>query len=106
MLVLGPDSGADHFLFIIIDLIPSTARSSSSLSSALPPHLEPLLIDSLNNAISSLNKILPEVRKVNILEEAEYEPHTDGGFEQERMMQSMFVQIIDEVSVADTLRTL
>jgi SpoVK/Ycf46/Vps4 family AAA+-type ATPase len=73
---------------LLTDLIPSTARSSSSLASALPPHLEPLLKDSLTKAISSLNKILPEVRKVNVLEEAEYEPHTDGGFEQERMMQS------------------
>lgn len=41
-----------------------------------------------DNAISSLSKILPEVRKINVLEEAEFEPFGEGGFEHERVMQT------------------
>jgi hypothetical protein len=69
-------------------LIPSTARSASSLAQPLPPHLVPLLKANFDKAISSLSKILPEVRKVNVLEEAEFEPMANGGFEQERVMQT------------------
>ena len=71
-----------------VDLVPSTARSSSSLAAALPPHLESLLKDSLNKAIVSLAKVLPEIRKISVLEEAEFEDGGVGGFEQERNMQS------------------
>lgn len=31
---------------------------------------------------------MPEVKKVNVLEEAQYEPLGDGGFEQERFSQN------------------
>lgn len=78
-------------------LIPSTARSASSLAQPLPSHLIPLLKPNFDKAITSLSKILPEVRKINVLEEAEFEPFDgDGqegnggsnGFELERKMQT------------------
>lgn len=31
---------------------------------------------------------MPEVKKINVLEEAQYEPLGDGGFEQERLTQT------------------
>lgn len=69
-------------------MIPSTARSASSLAQPLPPHLVPLLKPNFDKAITSLSKILPEVRKINVLEEAEFEPFGEGGFEHERTMQT------------------
>lgn len=71
-----------------IALIPSTARSASSLAQPLPAHLTSLLKGNFDKAINSLSKILPEVRKINVLEEAEFEPFGDGGFEHERTMQT------------------
>lgn len=73
-----------------VDLIPSTARSASSAAQPLPPHIVPLLADSLERAKAALKKVLPEVKKPNVLEEAEYEVEGDGGFEREKMLQSVF----------------
>jgi hypothetical protein len=73
-----------------LDLIPSTARSTSSAATPLPPHLAPLLGPSLEKAKAALSKVLPEVRKANILEEAEYEEDDDAGFAKEKMIQSEF----------------
>lgn len=84
-------SGLHRFITLtasLLDLIPSTARSTSSLASALPPHLEPLLRANFDRAIASLAKVMPEVKKINVLEEAQYEPLGDGGFEQERITQT------------------
>jgi hypothetical protein len=72
----------------LIDLIPSTARSTSSIAAPLPAHLTPLLGPSLEKAKASLTKVLPEVRKISILEEAEYEEDADAGFAKEKMLQS------------------
>lgn len=71
------------------DLIPSTSRSSTSAASALPSQLMPLLNDWLQSAQGTLAKILPEIKKPNVLEEAEYEEDADGGFEKEKMIQCM-----------------
>lgn len=68
------------------DLIPSTARATSSNAAPLPPQLEPLLAESLEEAKRVLSKVLPEVKKVNVLEDAQWEDD-GGGFEKEKMMQ-------------------
>lgn len=68
-------------------LIPSTARSTSSVAAPLPSHLQPLLGPSLDRAKQVLSKVLPDVKKVNILEEAQY-VQDEGGFEHEQMLQS------------------
>ncbi|EGG12523.1 uncharacterized protein MELLADRAFT_88891 [Melampsora larici-populina 98AG31] len=69
-------------------LIPSTSRSSSSAASPLPPQLLPLLATWLERAKETLSKILPDIKKPNVLEEAEYEEDAGGGFEREKMIQS------------------
>ncbi|KAK4057556.1 TAT-binding protein-like protein 7, AAA ATPase [Microbotryomycetes sp. JL221] len=78
---------ARDFIISQKNLIPSTARATSSLAAPLPVQLEPLLSDSLERAKTVLAKVLPEVKKVNVLEDAEYEDD-GGGFEKEKMMQA------------------
>jgi hypothetical protein len=46
----------------------------------------PLLEDDFEKAKVALKRILPEVKKANVLEEAEYEDD-GGGFEKEKMLQ-------------------
>lgn len=67
------------------DLIPSTARSTSSAAAPLPPQLESLLSASLEEAKAALKRVLPEIKKVNVLEEAEWEDD-NAGFEKEKML--------------------
>ncbi|BGO94598.1 hypothetical protein NBRC10512_004974 [Rhodotorula toruloides] len=69
------------------NLIPSTARSTSSHAAPLPPQVVPLLADSLEHAKTALAKVLPEVKKVNVLEEAEFVDE-GAGFEKEKMLQA------------------
>ncbi|BGP21552.1 AAA family ATPase [Rhodotorula toruloides] len=69
------------------NLIPSTARSTSSHAAPLPSQLVPLLADSLEHAKTALAKVLPEVKKVNVLEEAEFVDE-GAGFEKEKMLQA------------------
>lgn len=71
---------------MLVDLIPSSHRSTSSAAAALPPQLVPLLADSFENAKAALAKVLPEVKKPNVLEEAEF-IDDGGGFEKEKMLQ-------------------
>lgn len=71
---------------VIADLIPSSHRSTSTAAAALPPQLVPLLADAFENAKTALAKVLPEVKKPNILEEAEF-VDDGGGFEKEKMLQ-------------------
>jgi ATPase family AAA domain-containing protein 2 len=71
-------------------LIPSTARATSSASAPLPEKIKPLLGGPFEKVKDVLKKVLPEVKKVNVLEEAEYEEEesTVGGFEREKLRQS------------------
>lgn len=68
------------------DLIPSSARATSSNAVPLPPQLVPLLSSDFEKAKVALKRILPEVKKANVLEEAEFEDD-GGGFEKEKMLQ-------------------
>ncbi|KAM0793371.1 hypothetical protein ACM66B_000826 [Microbotryomycetes sp. NB124-2] len=78
---------ARDFIVSQKNLIPSTARATSSLAAPLPVQLEPLLSQSLETAKAVLAKVLPEAKKVNVLEDAEWEDD-GGGFEKEKMMQA------------------
>lgn len=71
----------------IVDLIPSTARATSSSAAPLPPQLVPLLANAFEAAKVALAKVLPDVKRPNVLEEAEWEDD-GGGFEKEKMMQA------------------
>ena len=69
------------------ELIPSTARSTSSIAAALPSHLLPLLQPALERAKTALSRVLPEVKVANVLEEAEFEEEEGGGFAREKLAQ-------------------
>lgn len=75
-----------EFLSSPTDLIPSTARAASSSAAPIPSQLAPLLSSTLEEAKLALARILPNVKKPNVLEEAEWEDD-GGGFEKEKMMQ-------------------
>ena len=55
------------------ELVPSSARSSTSAASPLPTQLVPLLADALERVKRSIDRILPTNKKRTALEEAEYE---------------------------------
>ncbi|GAA5899592.1 uncharacterized protein JCM6883_005268 [Sporobolomyces salmoneus] len=78
---------ARDFVISQKNLIPSSHRSTSSAAAALPPQLVPLLAESFENAKVALSKVLPEVKKPNVLEEAEF-VDDGGGFEKEKMLQA------------------
>ncbi|GAA5838303.1 hypothetical protein JCM9279_003193 [Rhodotorula babjevae] len=89
-LVIKPESievTARDFIVSQKNLIPSTARSTSSSAAPIPPQLVPLLSTSFEHAKAALAKVLPEVKRISVLEEAEYVD--DGsGFEKEKLMQA------------------
>ncbi|GAA5958407.1 hypothetical protein JCM3765_007866 [Sporobolomyces pararoseus] len=78
---------ARDFVISQKNLIPSSHRSTSSAAAALPPQLVPLLAESFEDAKTALAKVLPEVKKPNVLEEAEF-VDDGGGFEKEKMLQA------------------
>lgn len=70
------------------ELVPSSARSSSSAASPLPSQLEPLLADTLRTVKEAINKVLPASKKRTALEEALWEDDSEeGALEREIMMQ-------------------
>ncbi|GAA6004429.1 hypothetical protein JCM10207_000723 [Rhodosporidiobolus poonsookiae] len=90
-LLIKPESigvTARDFVLSQKNLIPSTARSTSSAAAPLPAQLVPLLTDSFENAKLALARVLPEVKRVSVLEEAEFVEQDGGGFEREKMLQS------------------
>ncbi|KPV78316.1 uncharacterized protein RHOBADRAFT_32969, partial [Rhodotorula graminis WP1] len=89
-LVIKPESievTARDFIVSQKNLIPSTARSTSSSAAPIPPQLVPLLSTSFEHAKTALAKVLPEVKRISVLEEAEY-VDDGGGFEKEKLMQA------------------
>lgn len=74
----------------LIELIPSSARSTSTHATPLPLHLKPLLQPALDSITGALEKTLPSVTKRSTLEEAEWEyEDQDGGWEREMVSQGM-----------------
>ncbi|KAG8730893.1 hypothetical protein FRC11_005564 [Ceratobasidium sp. 423] len=78
------------FMVSVKNLIPSSARSTSSHAAPLPQHLQPLLQPALDFVTSALEKSLPNSKKRNTLEEAEWEyDDADGGWEREMISQAL-----------------
>ncbi|GAB1523765.1 TAT-binding protein-like protein 7, AAA ATPase [Rhizoctonia solani] len=78
------------FMVSVKKLIPSSARSTSSHASPLPQHLRPLLQPALDTVVATLEKSLPNSKKRNTLEEAEWEyDDADGGWEREMISQAL-----------------
>jgi hypothetical protein len=73
-------------------MVPSSERSTASGACPLPGHVKPLLAAQLESVKDSLKGILPEQKRLTVLEEALYEDHVggDGGFEREGMVQGLF----------------
>ncbi|KAF8520270.1 AAA-domain-containing protein [Hysterangium stoloniferum] len=79
------------FMISIKKLVPSSARSTSSVANPLPPQLVPLLSESLHKVQSALNKAIPPPKKRNALEEAEWEEDGDDdtALQRETLLQSL-----------------
>ncbi|KAF9029830.1 AAA-domain-containing protein [Hymenopellis radicata] len=93
-LLLKPDSitvGLRDFMISIKKLVPSSARSSASVATPLPPQFEPLLSDTLEKAKTVLERVLPTEKRLTALEEAEFEDEDDEtvALDRELLMQSM-----------------
>lgn len=77
-----------------VELIPSSARSTSSHALPLPQHLRPLLQPALDTVTTTLEKTLPAAKKRDALEEAEWEyDDADGGWERELISQCEYIVI-------------
>ncbi|KAF8471869.1 hypothetical protein BDZ91DRAFT_479327 [Kalaharituber pfeilii] len=79
---------AADFLKAIKKIVPSSERSTSSGAAPLPKHIEPLLQRPLDGIKKALKKLLPELKRMTVLEEAMYEDDPDpaSGFEREKML--------------------
>ena len=75
-LVLSPETiqvdGRD-FMLALENMVPSSARASTSSFTPLPAHLESLLGDALSNCQKVFSRLLPKRAKRSALEEAMYE---------------------------------
>ncbi len=64
-----------------VELIPSSARSTSSSASPIPTQMLPLLEESLETAKKVLDKALLLAKKRSALEEAELEDEGEGALD-------------------------
>lgn len=80
----------------LIELVPSSARSASSVASPIPSQLVPLLSPALEVAKEVVVRVMPVSKKRSALEEAEWEDDDDeeGAFDREMMLQSQFSRSI------------
>ncbi|KAF8075816.1 AAA-domain-containing protein [Lyophyllum atratum] len=93
-LLLNPETigvGLRDFMISIKKLVPSSARSTSSAATPLPPQFVPLLNDSLERIKTVIGRVLPMEKKLTALEEAMFEDDDgeEGALEREMFMQSM-----------------
>ena len=86
--------------FCYAELVPSSARSSSSVASPLPTQLVPLLSETLDKVKGVIDKAMPVGKKRTALEEAEWEDEgEDGGLERELMLQCTLARITTAISL-------
>lgn len=85
--------GARDFMKALDKIIPSSARSASSGSSPLPEHLKSLLETPLLKITEKLDKLVPRVKKLSVLEEAQFidptEHDQDGGFGKHELLKRL-----------------
>jgi hypothetical protein len=76
----------------VSEIVPSSARSSSSAASSLPSQLVPLLGEALEQVKNTINQVMPMEKPLSALEEAEYEDvgGEAGALEKEVLMQGMY----------------
>jgi ATPase family AAA domain-containing protein 2 len=75
----------------LAELVPSSARSTSSSAAPLPHQFGPLLSDTLDKVKDVIGKVLPVNKKLTALEEAEWEEESEeGALEREMMNQCWF----------------
>jgi len=70
----------------LIELVPSSARSTSSSATPLPPQFVPLLADTFEKTKEVIGKVLPVSKKLTALEEAEWEEDSEAGALEREMM--------------------
>lgn len=70
----------------ILELVPSSARSTSSSASPLAPQFVPLLSDTLDKVKEVVAKVLPITKKRTALEEAEWEEDSEENALEREMM--------------------
>jgi hypothetical protein len=73
------------------EIVPSSARSTSSTASPLPNHLVPLLSSPLDRLKEAVDDVLPRHKDKTALEEAMYE-EDEGGLAGAEILQSAFSQ--------------
>lgn len=84
-LLIDPSSihvQTSDFMRAMDKIVPSSARSTSSAASPLPPHVEPLLRETMKAINTKLDHLLPRRKLLTALEEAMYEdapPSGDSG---------------------------
>ncbi|KAL9613520.1 MAG: hypothetical protein Q9167_001962 [Letrouitia subvulpina] len=79
---------AKDFMISVKQMVPSSERAASSGAAPLPPHLEPLLQQTLVEIKKLVGEILPQKKQLTALEEAEFEDaENDRGLKIERMQQ-------------------
>ncbi|KAF5371995.1 hypothetical protein D9615_008134 [Tricholomella constricta] len=93
-LLLKPETigvGLRDFMISIKKLVPSSARSTSSSATPLPPQFGPLLNDALERVKTAIGRVLPMEKRLTALEEAMFEDDDgeEGALEREMLMQSM-----------------
>jgi hypothetical protein len=77
-----------QYLFVMTELVPSSARSSSSAAAPLPVQFLPLLSKVLDRVKAVISEVLPVGKKRTALEEAEWEDdNEEGALDRELMMQ-------------------
>lgn len=79
------------YLFIFAELVPSSARSSSSAATPLPVQFVPLLEDTLEKVKQVIYRVMPVEKKLSALEEAEFE---DEGGEEGALEKELFSQCL------------
>ena len=73
------------------ELVPASARSTSSSAAPLAPQFVPVLSDTLEQVKEVIAKVLPVTKKLNALEEAEWEEESEeGALERELLSQCQF----------------
>lgn len=69
------------------EIIPSSARSTASAASQLPPHLVPILAAPLEIVKAAVDKALPRHKPKSALEEAEFEDEIGDDLQKHMMVQ-------------------
>ena len=107
-LVLSPETiqvdGRD-FMLALENMVPSSARASTSSFTPLPAHLESLLGDALSNCQKVFSSLLPKRAKRSALEEAMYEidmsevSDSSAHLLEKELLQQSFVQALSLIHI-------